>query len=517
MRKSTRIVKRLLALFLVVLMSIESFGAVVSDNDGSAFITKAEFDSLKNNFQSQIDQYNTSIDSKIDGAIAAYLAGVKAEEANLLNFPLGQNNYASADTISMTEGLMGVQFFGTQYVKMGSGRSGNNAGLNGYYRCNILASPAYGILLDTRCDGLNHKGGLYLGTGEVLHTTSYYRVSEHVSGQNSASAINGRSRRWALNWWNGDGGRFDSADIRDEHTYYNYFCSDFDDSNVMEWRPILLGVQDSTNFIVGSADRPSIGASTRKYDIQNNSLTMFNDQVLNNCIDVNYVNGLARSAVDNSTGTLSVGLWAVANQPDVYFNTSNSNNVYYSLQVTYGWSGVANYVAWLSVNRWNEVVQDGSYYKFYNGKNHLMFTSYISEPRAIYTDKYTSSHFNTWLRSQDSNLWLDYNGNTYFNLRYGNLLYDNEKTAGKYQLKVRNDSNNQIGFKILTNLSTTNFNQAQGIITDKGDTTAKNKIDIGPNSDITINFEIEDDVPVFFKCSDGAKISLISMTQTVET
>ena len=69
--------KELMALFLVVLISIESFGAVVSDNDGSAFITKAEFDSLKNNFQAQIDNYNTSIDAKIDGAIAAYLAGIK--------------------------------------------------------------------------------------------------------------------------------------------------------------------------------------------------------------------------------------------------------------------------------------------------------------------------------------------------------------------------------------------------------------------------------------------------------
>ncbi len=77
MRKSTRIVKRTLALFLVVLMSIESFAAVVSDNDGSAFVTKAEFEALKNNFSSQIDNYNTSIDSKIDGAIAAYLAGLK--------------------------------------------------------------------------------------------------------------------------------------------------------------------------------------------------------------------------------------------------------------------------------------------------------------------------------------------------------------------------------------------------------------------------------------------------------
>ena len=80
MKKSTRIVKKLLALFLVVLMSIESIGAVVSDNDGSAFITKAEFDSLKNNFQAQIDQYNTSIDSKIDGAIASYLAGINLKK-----------------------------------------------------------------------------------------------------------------------------------------------------------------------------------------------------------------------------------------------------------------------------------------------------------------------------------------------------------------------------------------------------------------------------------------------------
>ena len=77
MNKGIRLVKKMVALFLVLFLSIESFAAVVSDNDGSAFITKAEFDSLKNDFQSQIDQYNTSIDAKIDGAIAAYLAGIK--------------------------------------------------------------------------------------------------------------------------------------------------------------------------------------------------------------------------------------------------------------------------------------------------------------------------------------------------------------------------------------------------------------------------------------------------------
>ena len=85
MNKSTRIVKRLLALLLVVLMSINTLGAVVGDNDGSAFITKAEFDSLKNDFQSQIDQYNTSIDSKIDGAIASYLAGIMVSNISYEN------------------------------------------------------------------------------------------------------------------------------------------------------------------------------------------------------------------------------------------------------------------------------------------------------------------------------------------------------------------------------------------------------------------------------------------------
>ena len=39
MKKSTKMFKRFFALFLVVLMSINTLGAVVSDNDGSAFIT----------------------------------------------------------------------------------------------------------------------------------------------------------------------------------------------------------------------------------------------------------------------------------------------------------------------------------------------------------------------------------------------------------------------------------------------------------------------------------------------
>ena len=69
--------KRFAALFLVVLISINSFAAVIGDNDGPSFITKAEFENLKEEFNKQIDKYNKSIDGKIDGAIASYLAGIK--------------------------------------------------------------------------------------------------------------------------------------------------------------------------------------------------------------------------------------------------------------------------------------------------------------------------------------------------------------------------------------------------------------------------------------------------------
>ena len=102
MRKSTRIVKRLLALFLVVLMSINTLGAVVSDNDGSAFITKSEFDSLKNDFQSQIDQYNTSIDSKIDGAIASYLAGLQVAKKQQKRIVLSNWNNVSMSNYALS-------------------------------------------------------------------------------------------------------------------------------------------------------------------------------------------------------------------------------------------------------------------------------------------------------------------------------------------------------------------------------------------------------------------------------
>lgn len=93
MSKRMKIIKMALSIFLVILLSINNYAAIVSDNDGSAFITKAEFDALKTNFAKQVDDYNSSIDSKIDGAIASYLSGMLVSSKTTLD-----NNYTKLKT-----------------------------------------------------------------------------------------------------------------------------------------------------------------------------------------------------------------------------------------------------------------------------------------------------------------------------------------------------------------------------------------------------------------------------------
>ncbi len=108
MNKASRLIKRYIALILVLLFSIESFAAVVGDNDGAAFITKAEFDSMKNDFQSQLDRYNSSLDNKIDGAIASYLSGVRiAKRMNVEPYDL-YNGFSFVDYPKPTANSIGM-------------------------------------------------------------------------------------------------------------------------------------------------------------------------------------------------------------------------------------------------------------------------------------------------------------------------------------------------------------------------------------------------------------------------
>lgn len=93
MKKIIKIVSILIILFTISF--VVSYAAIMSDNDGSAFVSKSEFEALKNNFDSQVEQYNLSISNKIDGAIAAYLAGLKLSteqvienSKSILTYPL---------------------------------------------------------------------------------------------------------------------------------------------------------------------------------------------------------------------------------------------------------------------------------------------------------------------------------------------------------------------------------------------------------------------------------------------
>lgn len=76
--------KFILCGILIMSMCFTSFAAV-GGNDGSAFITKAEFDALVNDFNEQMDKYEVSLVSKIDGAIANYLNGVSREKVSKLS------------------------------------------------------------------------------------------------------------------------------------------------------------------------------------------------------------------------------------------------------------------------------------------------------------------------------------------------------------------------------------------------------------------------------------------------
>ena len=98
-KNKLKMYKKALCLIFAFLFSIESFAAVVSDNDGSAFITKAEFDSLKNDFQSRIDNYNTSIDNKIDSAVSSYLAGIKTSATEAISNISGEFETETAQKI----------------------------------------------------------------------------------------------------------------------------------------------------------------------------------------------------------------------------------------------------------------------------------------------------------------------------------------------------------------------------------------------------------------------------------
>ena len=99
MNKVFKKCKSLAIIFTILAFNINSY-ATIGANDGSAFITKAEFDALVNTFNEQMDTYEDNLVSKIDGAIANYLAGLSSEQTlNLVPYFI-RNSGTSAEIVS---------------------------------------------------------------------------------------------------------------------------------------------------------------------------------------------------------------------------------------------------------------------------------------------------------------------------------------------------------------------------------------------------------------------------------
>lgn len=86
MNKFVRFSKRLLALFIVAILNINTY-ATTTSNDGSAFVTKAEFDTLINNFNKQMNIYQADLNAKIDNSIASYIGGLSGTTTVDISLP----------------------------------------------------------------------------------------------------------------------------------------------------------------------------------------------------------------------------------------------------------------------------------------------------------------------------------------------------------------------------------------------------------------------------------------------
>ena len=103
MRKLINLYKRNIAVFAIVLMSINTF-ATTASNDGSSFVTKAEFDNLMIGFNDRMNEYQAALNSKIDQAVSGYIAGMSAQAVLTLD------NYAKLASDSNVNNIKFVKW-----------------------------------------------------------------------------------------------------------------------------------------------------------------------------------------------------------------------------------------------------------------------------------------------------------------------------------------------------------------------------------------------------------------------
>ena len=253
--KLKQIKKSFLELIVILVLLTTCFvnASVVSDNDGSAFITKAEFDSLKNNFQSQVDQYNNNIDAKIDSAISSYLAGIKTELTETLtnyNKKMYDNNVdnvkfinygtsaAYPSTINNIYGEFALYCSRSQTTRtnVNNGKwwmirfstGGTYGGDNEWY--DFGTQNAYYLinLNDTIADSTVGgkalslaKTSRYYDKWKIKHETAGHSVNDNTFPTDSATWLNGMTKSFNVNIENEGkvSGIFQDSEVRDDFSF----------------------------------------------------------------------------------------------------------------------------------------------------------------------------------------------------------------------------------------------------------------------------------------------------------
>ena len=198
MRKKCTI-ERIVCVICILLLAFNCFAVAVSDNDGSAFITKAEFDSLKNTFQAQLDEYNSSIDRKIDNAIASYFEGIKVAKTSKLidEITAARSNsvdnvtFASWQTPADTKHVADAQggFFLSR--DMGSANDRTTGKVHGFHI--ITNMRASGFLIYQEYLGTNNAGN------KSDYTSAYYFVNFPFATLDDANNVSiGNTDDWYL-------------------------------------------------------------------------------------------------------------------------------------------------------------------------------------------------------------------------------------------------------------------------------------------------------------------------------
>lgn len=183
-------IKKSMTIILVFLLCLDSFASVVSDNDGSAFITKAEFEAMKKSFNDQIEQYNDSISSKIDGAIASYLAGTQlAKKESRKQLISGVNHwlmYNTNDYPKYVDGKPYVAGFTAQGNRGGDDSTARTTiwvgiihnGQSSYktdggFKKHIVGKPSKNSALNGNDNYVAEWQGYYKKEGEILTLSSF--------------------------------------------------------------------------------------------------------------------------------------------------------------------------------------------------------------------------------------------------------------------------------------------------------------------------------------------------------